>query len=491
MNLARNLVAGSWDEGASGDHADSVDPANGKLVGEAVVGTAEVANQAIAAARDAFVEGRWSQDMRLRSRVLMAFASNLRERHDEITELLVRESGKIRKQAHHEIAAGINEAEYFAGLARSILGRTLESAPNTFSIFLREPAGVAGIIVPWNAPVTLLVRSLAPALAAGCTCVIKPAPQTPLVNAAVVECLDRIDELPAGVVNSVNENGIEVATALATNPEVDVISFTGSTRTGKIVMEKAAASVKRVSLELGGKSPAIVFPDADLDRAVAEISRAAIALNGQMCTCVSRVLLLPDIEAEMTERLMTALSSVRMGHGLEAGVELGPLIDKASQQRVLGLIERARDEADVLLEGVAGTGDLAAGSFVSPTVFKIQDTRGPLVQNEHFAPMISIESCTDETDAISRANATRYGLAASLYTRDLNRAMRVSRALKFGTVWLNCHNRLMAEAETGGYRESGMGRLHGPEALHDFLETKTVHLEAGLEPDSIPVTNPV
>ena len=308
---------------------------------------------------------------------------------------------------------------------------------------------------------------------------IKPAPQTPLVNAAVVDCLDRIEELPAGVVNSVNENGIEVATALATHPEIDVISFTGSSRTGKIVMERAAATVKRVSLELGGKSPAIVFADADLDSAVAEIVRATVALNGQMCTCVSRVLLVPEIEAEVTERLKAALSSVRMGHGLQAGVELGPLIDKANQERVLQLINTAGDEADVILEGKAGTGELAAGSFVSPTMFRIEDTRSPLVQNEHFAPMISIESCASEADAVSRGNATRYGLAASVYTKDLNRAMRVSRALRTGTVWLNCHNRLMAEAETGGYRESGTGRLHGPEALHDFLETKTIYLEAG------------
>ncbi len=479
MELARNLVGGSWDTTSGGTRVDSVDPATGKPVGQAVAGTAAIANDAIEAAREAFETSRWSQDMRLRFRVLMAFARNLRARHDEITELLVRESGKIRAQAHHEIAAGINEAEYFAGLARTILGRTLETSPNAFSFFMREPAGVAGIIVPWNAPVTLLVRSLAPAMAAGCTCVIKPAPQTPLVNAAVVDCLDRIEELPAGVVNSVNENGIEVATALATHPEIDVISFTGSSRTGKIVMERAAATVKRVSLELGGKSPAMVFADADLDGAVAEIVRATIALNGQMCTCVSRVLLVPEVEAEVTERLKAALSSVRMGHGLQAGVELGPLIDKANQERVLQLIDTAGDEADVILEGKAGTGELAAGCFVSPTMFRIEDTRSPLVQNEHFAPMISIESCANEADAISRGNATRYGLAASVYTRDLNRAMRVGRALRTGTVWLNCHNRLMAEAETGGYRESGTGRLHGPEALHDFLETKTIYLEAG------------
>ena len=294
-----------------------------------------------------------------------------------------------------------------------------------------------------------------------------------------MQCIKDIPDLPSGVVNSVNENGIEIGTVLATHPEIDVITFTGSSRTGKIVMEKAAPTLKRLSLELGGKSPAIVFPDADINNAVSEIVKATIVLNGQMCTCISRVLVSKKIEQELTASLKNALGSVKIGHGLDPSTNLGPLIDMENQKRAIGLIELAEKEAKMILRGEPGLGDLSKGSFISPTIFRIDDTTHSLVQNEHFIPMISIETFDNEIEAIEKSNATRYGLAASVYTNDLNLAMRVSRAIKTGTVWLNSHNRHMAEAETGGYRESGMGRLHGPEALNDFLETKHIYLEAG------------
>ena len=320
---------------------------------------------------------------------------------------------------------------------------------------------------------------MAPALAAGCSVVVKPAPQTPLVNAEVIRCFAEMKNLPAGVVNSVNENGIEVADALISHSEVDVISFTGSSRTGKIIMEKAAASVKRVSLELGGKAPAIVFDDADMNAAIEEIRRAGIALAGQMCTAVSRVLVQESVARDFGQRLISAFASVKVGNGLAEGVEMGPLIDKSNRDRALRIVERAGDEAELLLRGSAPKGRLSAGAFVTPTIFRISDVTHPLVQEELFAPIVSLESFADEADAIRAANATRYGLAASVYTRDIGRAMRLSRKLKFGTVWINSHNRLFAEAETGGYRESGIGRLHGVEGLNDFLETKHIYLESG------------
>lgn len=479
MGLAQHFIDGAFVSDASTGTVESTDPANGSLLGAASLGSTADAEAAIAAARHAFETSSWTGDIRLRYGVLMAFAANMRARQSELAELLSRENGKPIAQSKHELTAAIVEAEYYAGLARAINGRTLESKPNNFSFFIREPAGVVAVIVPWNAPATLLIRSLAPAMAAGCTCVIKPAPQTPLINAALMECLAAVEDLPKGVVNSVNENGIEIGTVLATHPDVDVITFTGSSRTGKIVMEKAAPTLKRLSLELGGKSPGVVFADADLDKAVAELTRATITLNGQMCTCISRVLVDRSIEGALTERLKQALGSVRMGHPLDADTTLGPLIDRPNQERALGIIERAAGEAEMILKGEPGTGDLAQGAFISPTMFRIEDTSSALVQDEHFIPMISLEPFDDEAEAIEKSNATRFGLAASVYSNDLNRAMRVSRAIRTGTVWLNSHNRHMAEAETGGYRESGMGRLHGPEALHDFLETKHIYLEAG------------
>ena len=479
MSLAKHFINGAFVSDTSSGTVDSIDPANGTLLGTAALGSTADAEAAISAARRAFETSSWTGDIRLRYGVLMSFAAKMRDRRDQLAELLSRENGKPIAQSKHELTASIVEAEYYAGLARAINGRTLESKPNNFSFFLREPAGVVAVIVPWNAPATLLVRSLAPALAAGCTVVIKPAPQTPLINAALMECLAAVEELPKGVVNSVNENGIEIGTVLATHPEIDVVTFTGSSRTGKIVMEKAAPTLKRLSLELGGKSPGVVFADADLDQAVAELTRATLVLNGQMCTCISRVLVDESIEGALSERLKQSLGSAKLGHPLDPDTTLGPLIDKQNQERAMGIIERASNGAEMILKGEPGTGDLAKGAFISPTMFRIADTSSPLVQDEHFIPMISLEPFKTEDEAIEKSNATRFGLAASVYTKDLDRAMRVSRAIRTGTVWLNCHNRHMAEAETGGYRESGMGRLHGPEALHDFLETKHIYLEAG------------
>ena len=360
-----------------------------------------------------------------------------------------------------------------------MFGRTYESGPGKMSLMTREAAGVVSVIVPWNAPVTLLVRSVAPALAAGCTLVIKPAPQTPLTHAAVIACFDAIAALPKGVVNSVNEFGTEVGQVLSTHPEIDVISFTGSSRTGRQIMANAAATIKHVSLELGGKAPAVVFGDADLDIALAEITRGALTLNGQMCTSVSRVLVQESVYDTVRDRLLQAFRATRIGAATAPGTELGPLIDRQNQDRILAIIERAGDEADLILRGQKGSGDLAAGCFVSPSIFEIEDVTHDLVQRELFGPIVSLERFGDEAAALARANATRFGLAASVYTRDLGRGMRMSRKLRFGTVWLNCHNRLLAEVETGGYRESGIGRLHGAEAMNDFLETKHVYWEAG------------
>ena len=474
-----HYIGGGWHARDGGHWTASIDPATSLVLGRASQGSGSLADDAARAARIAFEESNWRSAPRLRADILLEFAARLESRKESLAELLVRENGKIKAQALHEISAGVSEARYYAGLARNVFGRTTETAPGNYSFLTREAAGVVAVIVPWNAPVTLLVRSVAPALAAGCTVVVKPAPQTPLVNAEVIRCFGEIRTLPAGVVNSVNERGIEVSNALVTHPDIDVISFTGSSKTGKIVMEKAAAAVKRVSLELGGKSPAIVFDDADAESAVAEIRRAAIVLTGQMCTAVSRVLVQESMSGSFGQMLKSAFESVKVGNGLAEGVEMGPLIDKPSQERVLGLIESASDEAALVLRGSAPGGELSAGAFVTPTIFQIDDVAHPLVQAELFGPIISLEAFSDEADAVRKANATRYGLAASVYTRDIGRALRLSRKLKFGTVWINSHNRLFAEAETGGYRESGIGRLHGVEGLNDFLETKHIYVEAG------------
>ncbi len=472
-----HFIGGSWVSDAPNGMIPVQNPSDGSVFAEAPNGSAELAGQAVMAARDAFETTDWASSPRLRAAVLLEFADILESRADEIADLMARENGKVLGQARHELAAGYGEARYYAGVARNVFGRTFESAPGKMSLMTREASGVASVIVPWNAPVTLLVRSVAPALAAGCTVVSKPASQTPLTNAAVMACFESVASLPKGVVNSVNEYGTEVGTVLSTHAEVDVISFTGSSRTGRIIMANAADTIKHVSLELGGKAPALVFEGADLDTAVAEIKRGSLALNGQMCTCISRVLVQDTIYDAMKTRLQAAYEATRAGDARAEGVELGPLIDKPSQQRLLGIVNRAGAEANLVVRGTAGGDELADGFFITPSMFEIEDVTHDLVQDELFGPIVSLERFSDESEAVAKANATRFGLAASVYTSDLNVSMRMARKLRFGTVWLNCHNRLFAEVETGGYRESGIGRLHGVEAMNDFLETKHIYYE--------------
>lgn len=474
---ADNYVGGEWVGGEA--TAESTNPANGDVLGSYSPGSRELADQAAAVAREAFDATGWASSPRLRAAVLFEIADRLEAAKEEIADLVVAENGKLRSEALGETMGAISETRYYAGLARTVLGRTLETAPGNLSMMNREPAGVAAIIVPWNAPVTLLMRSLGPALAAGCTTVIKPAPQTPLVHRRVMQCIAECPSLPKGVVNSVNENGIEVGEALVASRDVDVISFTGSSATGKRIMAGAAPTLKRLSLELGGKAPAVIFADADLDRAVKELTHGALAMAGQICVAAARFVVEKPIEKEFTDRIKAAFSSVRVGPGADPRSQMGSLIDRANQKRVAALIEQAGDEGRMVLEGGIPGGALEAGAFVTPTLFAIDDLDSPLVQEEHFAPLVSIETFEDEAEAVRKANATSYGLAASLFTTNLDRAMRVSRAIRSGTVWLNCHTRLFAEGETGGYKQSGLGRLHGVEGLDDFLETKHVYLEAG------------
>ena len=477
--LSRNYLGGNFEEPFSTDRFHSINPANGTILGSAVPGSIPVAEKAIASARKAFAKSDWQFSPRLRAHVLLEFAQNLEKIKAELALLLVKENGKILAQCQHEINAGISEARYYAGLARNIFGRTTETSPNKLSLLTREPVGVVSVIVPWNAPVTLLIRSVAPALCAGCTVVIKPALQTPLVNTRLMECFHAINDLPAGVVNSVNENETAIGELLTRHDNIDMVSFTGSVRTGKLVMANSAETLKRVSLELGGKTPAIVFDDADLESALGEISRAVITISGQMCTAVNRILVQAKIFDQFAQKLQERLAAVVIGDGLDSGVQMGPVIDKANQSRLLGLVEVARKETNLILAGYVPDHLPMEGSFVSPTLFLAENPDHHLVQEELFGPMSSLEVFQSEEEAITKANATKYGLAASVYTNNLNRSMRLGRKLQFGTVWLNCHNRLFAEAETGGYKQSGIGRLHGVEALNDFMETKHIYLESG------------
>ncbi|WP_089883907.1 aldehyde dehydrogenase family protein [Citreimonas salinaria] len=471
---AAHFIAGHFV--AEGTLTDSVNPADDSVVGQAHAGSADLVGQAARAARETFFRTAWSASPRQRAQALYEFADRLEAAREEIADLVVAENGKLRREALGETMGAISEARYYAGLARGIRGTMQEVMPGQMSLFHREAAGVAAIIVPWNAPVTLLVRSLAPALAAGCTCVIKPAMQTPLVHARIMRCLADCPSLPAGVVNSVNESGIEVGQAMVASPDIDLISFTGSSATGKAIMAGAAPTLKRVGLELGGKAPAVIFDDADLDQAVKELTYGALNMAGQICVAAARFVVHERVAPAFEEKIVAAFRAVRTGPGSDPASGMGALIDRANQKRLMALIEQAGDEGELILRGAP----LEQGAFLTPTLFRIDDVSSSLVQEELFGPIVSIETFADEAEAIAKANATRYGLAASVFTRDMGRAMRASRAIRAGTVWLNSHLRLFAEGETGGYGQSGLGRLHGIEGLYDFMETKHIYMEQGV-----------
>ncbi|OAM73527.1 aldehyde dehydrogenase family protein [Devosia elaeis] len=471
---ALNHIGGRDLADESGRWLESLDPATGKAIGRFAPGSSELAEAAAIAASKAFFGTEWAANPRLRESVLRGFADRMAQDSDQLTELLSLETGKLRHEAAAEIAAAISEARFYAGLARLPQGRSAEIVPGTLSILSREAAGVVAVIVPWNSPVTLLVRSLAPALAAGCTVVVKPASQTAVINRRVLDLLLEESLLPAGVVNIVNELGSVVGQTLVASRNVHAISFTGSTRTGAAIMAAAAPTMKRLSLELGGKSPAIVFPDVNLEKAAEELTFGALAAAGQFCMAASRFLIHEQVACEMQSLLSQRFRSLRVGPASSADSQMGPVIDADNHRRLLGLMAAAPEQGEVL---VAGTTKGGGGHFLTPTLVKIDDTRSSLVQNEIFGPIITFETFSDESQALAKAHATDFGLAASVHTLAIDRAHRVARKLRAGTVWINCHRRQFAEAEVGGFGQSGLGRLHGAEALADFMETKHIHLQ--------------
>lgn len=469
---ARNWIDGQWV--TTDNLCESINPSTGETVGTYNSAGAEEAEAAIAAARRTFDTTSWSRSPSDRAAALHELADNLAARVDEIASTLTLENGKLRAQTGGESAVGVAWLRYNAALALTgVAGRAAEPSPGKYFFSQPEPVGVAGVIAPWNGLIALTVRAIAPALAAGCSVVAKLPGQTGVTNGLIAEVVEQTRSLPAGVLNILTEAGNEVAPRLVSSNDVDVVSYTGSTTVGRAIAASAAPRVKRLNLELGGKTPLIVFDDADVDATLPQLVNAGISLNGQFCITGSRVLVQRAVADEVREKLSAALTAVQIGRADDPASEIGPLIDAAAVKRVDKLVDDAQSYGKILVRG--GRPDdpaLQDGSFYRPSLVEVEELDVPLVQQEIFGPVQTFEVFEDEAEAVQRANATDFGLAASVFTTDDIRARRVGRELRVGAVWFNTWALHSDHFEQPGVKQSGYGKLVGPTAIEEFQNLK-------------------
>jgi phenylacetaldehyde dehydrogenase len=466
------LVDGAWLAPEGAELLDVLDPATERLLTRVPqAGPAEI-EAAVAAARRAHEDRRWSGlSPHDRSRVLHRVSDLIEERLEELAILETRDNGKPIERSRADTATAARVFRYYAGAPSRLTGTVVPVDGGAHHVYTTlEPVGVAALILPWNFPIMTASFKLAPALAAGCAVVVKPAEQTPLTMLRLAAICTEAG-VPAGVVNVLTGDG-RVGAALTAHPDVDKVSFTGSTEVGRKVMTAASADFKRLTLELGGKSPNIVFEDADLDAAVLTAMRASFGHSGQMCTAGSRLLVQRSILEEATARLAAAVRDVALGDGLAGGVTVGPLVSEEQRQQVLGYIEQGRAEGATV--AVGGGVPEREGYYVEPTLFTGVTNTMTIAREEIFGPVVGIIPFDDEDEAVAIANDTHYGLAAGVWTRDLSRAHRMGRRLRAGTVWVNTYNLFDPALSFGGVGDSGLGRDLGEDALRAFCEPKSV-----------------
>ncbi|WP_427917341.1 aldehyde dehydrogenase [Streptomyces sp. cg40] len=468
------------DEPGAGGTFRVVSPRDGQVVAEVADGGAAEVDAAVAAARRAFDTGPWPRLAPAeRGRVLLRLAELLEEQRESLALTVSLEMGKPVTDAHDiELRAAINTFRWYGQLADKLTDESPHTAPDALALVTREPAGVVGAVVPWNFPLTLASWKVAPALAAGCTVVLKPSENSPL-SALLLGRLGTEAGLPPGVLNVITGDGPTAGRALGVHPDVDVLAFTGSTAVGRHFLHYSADSnLKRVWLELGGKSPNIVLPDApDLEKAAATAAWGIFFNQGEMCTAPSRLLVHSSVAERVTDAVVARARELRVGDPLDPATEMGALVGEGHLERVLGHVRRGVDEGARLRTGGARTRTDSGGSFVEPTVFDRVEASAGLAREEIFGPVLSVISFNTLEEAVKLANATEYGLAAGLWTSDLSTAHRVSRALKAGTVWVNCYEEGDLTVPFGGMKQSGNGRDKSAHALEKYTELKTTWIQ--------------
>lgn len=474
------LVNGNWVPAMAGETIDTVNPATGVVIGDFPAAQVEDVNEAVRSARAALEEGQWSKcTPRDRERLMWRLADLIEANMTELAELETIDQGKPLYVANTEVHILIQDLRFYAGLCTKIQGETFTTSidylpgnTDTFAYTVKEPVGVVGAIVPWNSPLIMAGFKLGPALATGCTVILKPAENTSLTAIRLGELVMEAG-FPPGVVNVVTGYGHQAGNALAAHMDVDKIAFTGSTRTGRSIIDAAKGNLKRVTLELGGKSPAIFFDDCNMNIAIAGAANAVTWNSGQICVAGSRLYAHKSIFDRMVAGVSEILGSMPLGNGLDPNTAIGPMVSALQADSIDGFIQRGIEAGAEAVVG-GGKADAAGGCFIKPTVLVNTQPNMQCVKEEIFGPVLVCMPFDDVDEVIRQANNSIYGLSASIWTENHSKAIRLSRRLKVGTVWVNSHLLFDEAVPIGGYKQSGFGRDRGAQAIENYMETKTV-----------------
>ena len=484
-DVKKMYINGEWMLAASGETRDSINPANGEVLASVAEGGAADVDAAVAAANDAYFDGPWgTMPAQERAALMFKLADLVEANGAELAELEMRDNGKPLRETEYDIADTAACFRYYAGLCTKPMGQTYEVADPMQAMTVREPIGVVALIVPWNYPLLMATWKIAPALAAGNSIVFKPAELTPLSAVRLFELIEEAG-FPKGAANLVLGAGPVVGARMAEHPEVGKIAFTGGTATGRKIMTAATGNLKKISLELGGKSPCVVFDDADIDGAVDWALFAIFANQGQVCSAGSRLLLQESIHDEFIEKLVERAQKIVVGPGDMEGVEMSAMISEAHMEKVLSYIRIGQEEGATLkCGGVRLTENgLDKGYFIAPTVFTDTTPKMRIVQEEIFGPVLAVQKFTDDADAVRLANDTIYGLAGGVFSENGMRALRFIKKLRAGITWINCYHPTYNEAPWGGYKQSGIGRDLGTYGFDEYTEVKQININ--LEPGPI------